>query len=102
MLLLDRLSSGDVFDTLSDVRERLDLDSIVYISDTIERPKNPTTHRRVEPINLMRWLDRSGLRIRQHHTEDLRIYATAELVEVDPLKYKRRNRQHLNRRNSNA
>jgi len=94
VLLLDQLSKTfDPIGTLKACAKTLDLESILYISDSMERP--PLTNRAVLKQNVDRWLDRSGLRMRQAFEDkpNKRIYVTAELEEVDPQIYKNRNRQ---------
>lgn len=79
VLLLDALSSGDVFDTLNAAREGLGEDGIIYISDTMRKPEVPGPDvRAVHQQNLDKWLDRTGLKFAGvPMLEDGRIYAKA-------------------------
>ena len=80
VVLLDALSEGNVDDTLRNAAKEMESDSILYISDSMRKPEvlGPNV-RRVLRVNLMRWLDRCGLRMRKCKEEGMRIYAVAEV-----------------------
>jgi hypothetical protein len=58
-------------------------DSVMFISDTREKPSTPSSNvRRVEKQNLIRWLRRNNLEMDKCWlTDDKRIAATAFLKE---------------------